>query len=262
MDIQGRIAYCLAHDHCRSWTSRVNPLKTTWGQWLLWLTALAFLAALIRLPVSYRSTRLAALTLSLVVWFGLIALVWRRRPLRFVLLAITVLAAGFLALPSRSTPPADVLRSDYIAGLQRYDGVTYYWGGESSRGIDCSGLIRRGLIDALFRRGVRTFDAGLVRQAISLWWHDCTAKSLGEQHLGLTVRLFDTPSVNALDHSKVLAGDLAITSNGVHIMAYLGDHRWIEADPGAGRVITVTAPSADNPWFRGPMQIVRWSILQ
>jgi len=154
------------------------------------------------------------------------------------------------------------LRSDYISGLQRYNGVTYYWGGESFRGIDCSGLIRRGLIDALFRRGLRTFDAGLVRRAISLWWHDCTASALGEQHRGLTVRLFDTPSVNVLDHSKVLPGDLAVTKSGIHIMAYLGHHHWIEADPGAGRVITVTAPSADNPWFNDPMNIIRWSILQ
>jgi hypothetical protein len=234
---------------------------TTRVQWLLWLTALGFLVASALFPVGYRITRIATLVLAFVVWLGVIALLWQRRPLRFSLLAITILAVGFLILPSRGTPPADILRADYVSGLRRYDGVTYYWGGESSRGIDCSGLVRRGLIDALLGRGVRTFDAGLVRRAISLWWHDCTAKALGEQHRGLTVRLLDTPSLNALDHSKLLPGDLAVTSNGVHIMAYIGDHRWIEADPGAGRVITVTAPS-DNPWFHGPMEIVRWSILQ
>lgn len=240
----------------------MNALKTRRVQWLLWLSALGFLVALALFPVSYRITRLAILALTFVIWFGLLALVWQRRPLRFLLLGTTVLATAFLALPSRRLPPAEVLRDDYVAGLQRYNGVTYYWGGESSRGIDCSGLIRRGLIDALLRRGVRTFDAGLVRRAISLWWNDCTAKALGEQHLGLTIRLLDTPSLNALDHSKVLPGDLGVTSNGVHIMAYIGDHRWIEADPGAGRVITVTAPSTENPWFHGPMNIVRWSILQ
>jgi cell wall-associated NlpC family hydrolase len=173
-----------------------------------------------------------------------------------------MLGAGFLALPSRAQPSTEFLRRDYLAGLQRYEGVTYYWGGETSRGIDCSGLIRRGLIDALLRRGVRTLDPGLVRRAISLWWHDCTASALGDQHRGLTLRVLDTPSVNALDHSKVLPGDLAVTRNGIHIMAYLGNNRWIEADPGAGRVITVTAPSADNSWFETPMNIVRWSILQ
>jgi len=240
----------------------VNQFKIRRVQWLLWLSALGFLVALTLFPVSYRITRLAILILTLVIWFGLVALVWKRRLLRFLLLGTTVLSIAFLVLPSRRVPPAEVLRGDYIAGLQRYNGVAYYWGGESTIGIDCSGLIRRGLIDALFRRGVRTGDAGLVRRAISLWWHDCSAKALGDQYRGLTVRLLDTPSLNALDHAQILPGDLGVTSNGVHIMAYIGNHRWIEADPGAGRVIIVMAPSKDNPWFHGPMNIVRWSILQ
>ena len=230
--------------------------------WLLWLAAFGFLVALALFPVSSRMTRVASLVLTFVVWFGLIALLWRRRALRFGLLGITLLLGGFLFMPSRGTPGTDVLRADYLAGLQRYEGVKYYWGGENSRGIDCSGLIRRGLIDALARRGIRTFDAGLVRRAIDLWWHDCTARALGEEQRGVTARLLETPSVNTLDHSKILPGDLAVTANGVHIMAYLGDHRWIEADPGIGRVITVNAPSTDNPWFQSPMNIVRWSVLQ
>lgn len=241
---------------------RVNPLRTSQAQWLLWSAALAFLIALTLFPVSYRITRLVTVVLSCILWFGLIALVWQRPLLRFLLLAITALTATFLALPSRGIPSAAALRADYIAGLQRYDGVTYYWGGESSLGIDCSGLIRRGLIDALLRRGVRTLDPGLVREAIGLWWNDCTASALGEQHRGLTVRLLDTPSVNELDHSRVLPGDLAVTHNGVHIMAYLGERRWIEADPMAGKVITLAAPTHDNEWFRTPMTIVRWRILQ
>jgi hypothetical protein len=61
---------------------------------------------------------------------------------------------------------------------------------------------------------------------------------------------------------SVLPGDLAVTRSGVHIMAYLGNKRWIEADPAAGSVITITAPSANNSWFHTPMNIVRWGILQ
>ena len=231
-------------------------------QWLLWLAAFGFLIALALFPVSYRITRVISLALVFAVWLGLISIVWRQRLLRYGLLGITLLAAVFLALPSRGSPPTETLRADYIAGLLRYEGVRYYWGGETARGIDCSGLVRRGLIDALLRCGLRTLDAGLVRQAIGFWWHDCTASALGEQHRSLTVHVLDTPSVNALDYSKVLPGDLAVTTGGVHVMAYLGNHRWIEADPGAGRVITVAAPSRDNSWFHGPMNIVRWSILQ
>lgn len=52
-----------------------------------------------------------------------------------------------------------------------------------------------------------------------------------------------------------------MTRNGVHIMAYLGGNTWIEADPGAGQVITVPVPVKDNPRFDTPMKIVRWSVL-
>jgi hypothetical protein len=240
----------------------VSLLKTKRTKWLLWLALLGLLIALALFPVGSRITRLASLVLTFIVWFGFVALVWRRQSLRFLLLGITIIALILLVLPSRAIPPPHTLRSDYIAELRRYDGVPYYWGGESSRGIDCSGLIRRGLIDALLRRGVRTFDTGLIRRAIRLWWDDCSASALGAQHHRLTVRLFDAPSINVLDHSKLLPGDLAVTADGVHILAYLGESRWIEADPEAGRVITVAAPSADNPWFQTPMRVVRWSMLQ
>jgi cell wall-associated NlpC family hydrolase len=219
---------------------------------LLWLAALVLFVAVWLYPVSIGLTRAAG------ILFGLC---WRRRPLRFALLSVTLLGAGFLALPARPLPLVDSLRDDYVAALRRYDGVSYYWGGESPKGIDCSGLIRRGLIDALFCRGVRTFDPGLVRRSLALWWHDTSASALGQQQDGLTVHLLDTPSVNQLDHSKILPGDLAVTRNGVHIMAYLGDGQWIEADPGEGRVVTVPVPAQDNLWFKGPMNIVRWSVL-
>jgi len=230
--------------------------------WLLWSVALGFWIALAVIPVSYRITRISSIALSAVVWFGLVALVWRQRPLRFALLGITSLSVLFLLLPGRGRPSVDALRLDYVARLQRFDGVTYHWGGETGFGIDCSGLVRRGFIEALFRRGLQRLDPGLVRRAIGLWWHDCTASALGEEHRGVTRHVLDTPSLNSLDHALVRPGDLAVTRNGVHVMAYLGEHRWIEADPGAGRVITVMAPSADNPWFKDPMKIVRWSLLQ
>lgn len=231
-------------------------------RWLLWLAAVVFFLALALFPVSYRITRLTSVALGLAVWFGLIGLLWKQKLLRFSLLVLTLLANGLLMMPSRTNPPADVLRAKYISALKRYEGVPYYWGGETARGIDCSGLIRKGLIDALLSCGISTHDAGLVRQAISLWWHDCTASALGDEHRGLTTRVVDTPSVNVLDHARILPGDLAVTQSGVHIMAFLGNDLWIEADPDAGKVITLTAPAPGNGWFQVPMNIVRWSILK
>jgi hypothetical protein len=228
--------------------------------WLLWLAALSLFIAVWLFPLSTAATRLTGLLLLAVVWLGLIALAWQNRPFRFGLLGISALCAVFLVLPARHHLDAASLRSAYVAGLRRYNGVTYYWGGESPKGIDCSGLIRRGLVDSFFLRGIHTLDAGLIRYAIWLWWHDCSARDFGEGH-GFTTHLSSTPSINALDHSKILPGDLAVTSTGVHNMAYLGDNLWIEADPDIGRVVTVSVPT-DNLWFHGPMNIVRWNVLQ
>lgn len=228
---------------------------------LLWLGALILFVGIWLFPISSRITRATGLMLLLMIWFGFIGLYWRHHALRFSLIGITLLSCGFLALPARDLPTAGSLRSDYVAGLRRYEGITYYWGGESPKGIDCSGLIRRGLIDSLFLRGVGSFEPGLVRRAMALWWNDTTARALGEERDGLTERLFETPGINQLDHSNLQPGDLAITRDGVHIMAYIGGNCWIEADPGVGRVITVSVPSDDNAWFRTPMKIVRWSVL-
>jgi cell wall-associated NlpC family hydrolase len=228
---------------------------------LLWFLALALWVSVWLFPLSTMLTRTAGVVLLAVVWLGAIGLSWQRRGVRWTLLGITGLGAAFLASPARSSVSAETLRADYVAALRRYDGVPYFWGGESPRGIDCSGLIRRGLVDGLFLRGVRMLDPGLVRGALSLWWHDTTARALDEQHDGLTVAVTETARLSTFDHGSLLPGDLAVTRNGIHIMVYLGDKVWIEADPQEDRVISEAMPSPRN-WFQIPMRIMRWSVLQ
>ena len=225
-----------------------------------WLSALFLLIAIALYPVSNRWSRLLSVALLAGVFFGALVLFWKRPVIRWTLLAVITIAAALIFGPNRNLPAVQVMRDDYLKGLQRYDGVTYFWGGENPRGIDCSGLVRRGLIDTLFLRVVRTFHPGLVRESLSLWWGDCTAKALGNGQL--TTHVTDSPSINSLKHDQIMPGDLAVTTDGLHVLAYLGDSTWIEADPSILKVIKVQVPARDNGWFQTPVRIVRWRLLQ
>jgi cell wall-associated NlpC family hydrolase len=177
-------------------------------------------------------------------------------------LAVLVIAAvaGLFILPARDAASRQTLPAAHARAMLRYNGSTYWWGGENALGIDCSGLIRRGAIDALMREGLRNLDGGLLRAAPDLWWHDTSADALGEGYRGYTVPITKAKSLNDLDHSLVKPGDLAVTGGGSHILAYLGDQQWIQADPSANKVIVETAPSK-NGWFQRQVKIVRWRWL-
>jgi len=229
---------------------------------LLWISTFILWIAAWLYPVSTSMTRLGGVILFALVWIGLIALQWKQRPVRWFLLGLTAAAALFLAWPGKPSPPPETLRNAYLQGMARYSGCTYYWGGESPKGIDCSGLMRRGMIDSLCLEGLRHFQPSLVREAIDLWWHDCTAEGFMNGYRGLTTPVLDTPSLNVLDHSLIRPGDMAVTTSGVHVLAYVGENRWIEADPSVGRVLTLTAPTKDNVWLNGSMKIVRWQWLK
>jgi hypothetical protein len=215
--------------------------------------------ALAFFPVSSRLTRCAVLVLVLGLWCTLVVLVWRRKLVRLGLLFLSLVLVVFLVAPARVRPDPVTLRRDYVQALRRYSGVRYSWGGENFTGMDCSGLVRRGLMDALFWRGLRSMNPELVRYSIWLWWRDFSASELGEGFM--TIYYLDTPSLNALEPARLREGDLAVTAGGEHVLAYLGDQLWIEADPMAKRVLTVNAPSPDNAWFQQPMKIVRWRVL-
>ena len=151
-----------------------------------------------------------------------------------------------------------------MRALKSYEGTPYVWGGENRRGIDCSGLIRSAMIDANWQRGLKTCNPALLRQAFSLWWHDSSALAMKQEYRGQTRLLFTSRSLNETDYTRLQPGDIAVTQSGAHVLAYLGDRTWIEADPNAlfgDRVIQVQVPTR-NAWFRTPMSLMRWRQLQ
>jgi len=227
---------------------------------ILWLVLCAALLGLLIYPVRSGLVRVAVATLWIFVWAGALWIFRRRRVVRYPLLALAALAVLLLCLPGRAGDPAS-LRKAYTASLRPFEDAPYVWGGENGVGIDCSGLVRQGLIRANIKHGLLSLNGDLLREALSLWWHDCTAASLHDEYRDKTRFLFEAPSINELDHTALLPGDIALTSAGRHTLAYLGDRTWIEADPALGRVVIVKIPSADIPSFKGPARLMRWRQL-
>jgi cell wall-associated NlpC family hydrolase len=59
----------------------------------------------------------------------------------------------------------------------------------------------------------------------------------------------------------LLPGDLAITADGVHVMVYSGPGKWIQADPGENKVVTLDPGTSENGWFDSKIAMFRWSQL-
>ena len=152
------------------------------------------------------------------------------------------------------TESKEAFKSLYLKNLGSFEGVSYFWGGENFIGIDCSGLPRKSLINAYFY-------TGQLQKAFSTWWYDSSAKALGENYRNYTADICSFNSLRDVDYSLIKSGDLAITANGVHVIVYLGNKRWIQADPQQGRVVIEDPLTTKSSWFDVKVKIVRWMDL-
>ncbi len=212
-------------------------------------------------PVTSTLTKLAFLACLGGAWVGFTIIVWRRKILRTVAL-ITPLAIAIPFLLPGGTIDTEELRRDYVRRMGEFEGTKYYWGGESSRGIDCSGLPRRAYRDALLAYGIRHLDGQALRGYLEQWWFDASARALGEGYRNYTRPIGTNGTIRGMDYQNLLPGDLAVTSSGIHILAYAGDGRWIQADPGIGAVATLDGRSDENAWFVTPVTTHRWRFLE
>jgi hypothetical protein len=230
--------------------------KTGLTLWLL-MAAGVVIAALI--PFRYTVIRFALVAGIVAVWGGALVLFWRLWPVRLLALLTALVPVVLLFLPERPHDRTE-LRTAYLSALKSYQGTPYVWGGETRSGIDCSGLVRQALTDAALSEGFRTGNGNLLREGARFWWHDCSAKAIGEGYRGYSRRLMEARSLNEADYSRIQPGDVAVTANGTHILAYLGKKTWIQADPKAWKVVTTTAPT-DDGWFIQDATLLRWRLL-
>lgn len=221
----------------------------------VWLLGGMLLVGAHLYPIRSTLIRAAILLLYVGLWLGAL-LLFRKRVARIAFIGVAALAIALFALPGRASDP-NALRQEYVRSLRGYEGVAYVWGGEGHLGIDCSGLMRAGLVDAEVKRGLTTFNPGVLRSAVSLWWHDEGATAMKDEYRHLTHKLFDAPDLNTLDYARIQSGDMAVLGGGAHVIAYIGDQTWIEADPGEQRVVQIKAPSK-NTWLHQHAALVRW----
>lgn len=211
-------------------------------------------------PLHSSVTKLALLGSICICWLCSLILLRKYYVYRTILIVLPILACTPFLLPSRAIDATE-LRANYLQALARYEGSTYYWGGENMRGIDCSGLPRRSLRDALLRYGIAHGNGKAFRLAAEQWYYDTSAKALGEGYRSFTKNLAIEGTVQSIDNSTLKAGDLAVTKSGIHTMVYLGEGKWIQADPGIGAVATLHSRNDQNTWFDAPITMHRWSIL-
>jgi hypothetical protein len=194
------------------------------------------------------------------VWTGLLMLAWERKTWRIAVLCMPVVVLLPFVMPGRELDRGR-LTDRYLSSMRGFEGTRYVWGGEDGRGIDCSGLPRRALRDALLDQALRG-NGRAARMWLEQWWYDTSALAMREGYRGFTRPTGIAGPLWQLNPALIQGGDLAVTRGGNHVMIHLGGGDWIQADPGPGKVITERPDQVDNPWFRSIVSIHRWTALE
>lgn len=160
------------------------------------------------------------------------------------------------------TPDTVALREAYHKRLGALMGTPFARGGETNLGIDCSGLARAALWQAMVRQGVKEFNPYLLGTNLwRFWWRDMSARDIDEGKYGYTKVIGHAKKLAGFDTDAIKLGDMAVADK-THVMIYFGKGQWIEASPVDHKVVVNRAPaSSKRKWFNEPVTLVRWRIF-
>lgn len=223
-------------------------------------------AIAVRTPVTTTGVRLLlVVTLGTGLLTGLAYLIklFAPRP-KSLYPALFLLALFLVWVVLGSKPPnTELLRQAYVKRLTRFVGVRYVLGGETDKGIDCSGLARVAMWQATLYEGVKAANPRMLGPRLwRFWFRDLSAGDIKDGKYGYTTVIGSAPKLAGYDTSALVAGDIAVIQDGQHLLIYLGDNRWIDASPDLGRVVvTAATEDAARKWFDRPVTLVRWRVL-
>ncbi len=81
-------------------------------------------------------------------------------------------------------------------------------------------------------------------------------------YVGYAIQLSEPTTFRMEPGYALEEGDLAVTDSGVHVLVYVGNGEWIEANPDDGRAVVNKAEGSSRAYFSTPVTILRWWILR
>lgn len=184
---------------------------------------------------------------------------WNMKYGRFTLFALVALVTIPLVLPGRDV---DIprLRARYVSALRSYEGTPYVREGEGKLGVDRSGLPRKAYRDALLGEGLRTLNRRLLIECFAIWWSDSTTTGFTEGQQ-VQLRSLDAPKPLHDSQPKLQPGDLAVQMAPKHVLVYLGNGEWIQADREPAKVLIAGPDNNDGDWRSSIVRTYRWQEL-